>query len=89
MIIDQIYTSSKTKNSKEFDKIKNSEKASRSLVKAISWRIVGTIDTILISWLITGKITLALSIGLIEVVTKMVLYFFHERIWNLIKWGKK
>jgi len=89
MIIDQIFTINKAKNNEGFKRVKSSEKASRSLVKAISWRIVGTIDTILISWLITGKITLALSIGLIEVVTKMVLYFFHERIWNLIKWGKK
>ncbi|AMC10891.1 hypothetical protein Lupro_06370 [Lutibacter profundi] len=88
MIIDQIFTSSNTKSEKSFKAVKNSETATRSIVKAISWRIVGTIDTILISWFITGKITMALSIGLVEVVTKMVLYFFHERVWNLIKWGK-
>jgi len=88
MIIDQIFTSSNTNPEKSFEAVKNSETATRSIVKAISWRIVGTIDTILISWFITGKITMALSIGLVEVVTKMVLYFFHERVWNLIKWGK-
>ena len=64
------------------------EKIKRSLAKTISWRVIGTIDTVLISWLITGAITLALSIGTIELVSKMILYFFHERAWNKIKWGK-
>jgi len=60
----------------------------RSLVKTISWRAVGTITTVLISWLITGALTLAFSIGFIELVSKLVLYYFHERTWNKIKWGK-
>ncbi len=64
------------------------EKVKRSLVKTISWRVIGTVDTILISWLITGELTMAFSIGAIELITKMVLYFFHERIWNTIKWAK-
>ncbi|WP_347922832.1 DUF2061 domain-containing protein [Pontimicrobium sp. SW4] len=64
------------------------EKIKRSLAKTISWRVIGTIDTVLISWLITGKIALALSIGTIELISKMILYFFHERAWNKIKWGK-
>lgn len=53
-----------------------------SLLKTISWRIVGTIDTITISYIITGEIRSALSIGSIEVVSKMILYYFHERIWT-------
>ncbi|MFK5959101.1 MAG: DUF2061 domain-containing protein [Lutibacter sp.] len=89
MILDQILTSNKSNSEKSFEAIKNSEKATRSIVKAISWRIIGTLDTIIISWFITGQIAMALSIGLVEVVTKMVLYFFHERIWNFIKWGKQ
>jgi len=89
MILDQVLTSNNMKSEKSFEAVKNSEKATRSIVKAISWRIVGTIDTIVISWFITGEIAMALSIGLIEVVTKMLLYFFHERIWNIIKWGKQ
>ena len=89
MILDQILTSNKMKPEKSLEAVKNSEKAARSIVKAISWRIVGTLDTILISWFITGEIALALSIGLVEVVTKMLLYFFHERVWNLINWGKQ
>ncbi|NEW80032.1 MAG: DUF2061 domain-containing protein [Gelidibacter sp.] len=66
-----------------------SEKPIRSVVKAISWRVVGTIDTIVISWFITGELSMALSIGSIEVITKMILYYGHERIWNLIKWRKQ
>lgn len=66
-----------------------SEHPTRSVLKSISWRVIGTIDTIAISWIITRKVRLALSIGAIELVTKMVLYFFHERIWNTIHWGKK
>lgn len=65
------------------------ENVKRSLAKTISWRIIGTIDTVIISWIITGTLTLAFSIGLIELVSKMVLYYFHERTWNKIKWGKK
>src|SRR5512138_2042592 len=57
------------------------DKPVKSALKAITWRIVGTIDTMIISYLITGKVTVALSIGSIEVFTKMILYYFHERIW--------
>jgi len=66
----------------------DSEGLKRSLVKTISWRVVGTIDTVLISWLIIGAIELAFSIGMVELVTKMGLYFIHERVWNKINWGK-
>jgi uncharacterized membrane protein len=81
MIIDTVLSRNNTADIPE-DKIK------RSLIKTISWRVIGTLDTILISWLITGTLALAFSIGAIELVTKMVLYFFHERAWNSIKWGK-
>ncbi|WP_373035843.1 DUF2061 domain-containing protein [Sulfurimonas sp.] len=64
------------------------EKAYRSIVKTISWRTLGTIDTIVISYFITGSFTMAASIGSIEVVTKMVLYYLHERGWNKIQLGK-
>jgi uncharacterized membrane protein len=64
------------------------EKAYRSVVKTISWRTVGTIDTIVISYFITGNLMMAASIGSIEVVTKMILYYFHERGWNKIQLGK-
>lgn len=71
-----------------FQTDKVSERPLRSIAKSISWRLVGTLDTILISWMVTGTLTMAFSIGAVELVTKMVLYFFHERIWNTIKWGK-
>ncbi|MFZ0472061.1 MAG: DUF2061 domain-containing protein [Bacteroidales bacterium] len=61
-----------------------SDKPIKSAMKAVSWRIVGTIDTIIISYFITGKVTVALSIGSVEVITKTILYFFHERLWARI-----
>ncbi|QLE02344.1 DUF2061 domain-containing protein [Galbibacter sp. BG1] len=53
----------------------------RHIAKAITWRIVGTIDTILLSWIISGNPFTGLKIGFAEVITKMILYYFHERIW--------
>lgn len=53
----------------------------RHIAKTISWRIIGTLDTIILSWIITGNLKMGLAIGSVEVITKMILYFFHERIW--------
>ena len=53
----------------------------RHIAKTISWRVIGTIDTMVLSALVTGSWETGLTIGGIEVVTKMVLYFFHERLW--------
>lgn len=64
------------------------DKTYRSIIKAISWRAIGTFDTILISFLIVGNFKFALSIGGVELFTKMVLYYLHERMWNRIKLGK-
>jgi uncharacterized membrane protein len=60
----------------------------RHLAKTVTWRIVGTADTILLSWLITGDPLLGLQIGFVEVVTKMILYFLHERLWFKINLSK-
>jgi uncharacterized membrane protein len=87
-MIDQLIINSRTKEEPVSDSNDVAENSMRSLAKTISWRVIGTIDTVLISWLITGTLRLAFSIGLVELVTKMVLYFFHERAWNKIKWGK-
>lgn len=65
-----------------------SDTHSRSLAKAISWRITGTLDTFIISFLITGELALAGAIAFTEVVTKVILYWLHERVWNKIKWGR-
>ncbi|MBK5208367.1 MAG: DUF2061 domain-containing protein [Flavobacteriaceae bacterium] len=78
----------KNKTGKGYEADIKSDRPIRSIVKAISWRVIGTIDTMIISWFITGQLTMALTIGSIEVITKMVLYYGHERIWNFIKWRK-
>ena len=65
-----------------------SDTAVRSLAKAISWRITGTIDTFVISWVITGEILLASGIAFTEIMTKILLFWLHERAWNKILWGK-
>lgn len=61
----------------------------RSFLKAISWRITGSIDTFIISYLLTGKATVAISISGVEVFTKTILYYFHERVWDKMKVGRK
>jgi uncharacterized membrane protein len=53
----------------------------RHLAKTISWRVIGTLDTMIISWAVTGSWEWGLAIGGIEVFTKMVLYYLHERAW--------
>lgn len=65
-----------------------SDSHGRSIAKAVSWRITGTLDTFVISWLITGSLGLAGGIALTEVVTKIVLYWLHERAWNQVSWGR-
>jgi uncharacterized membrane protein len=56
----------------------------RHVLKTISWRIIGTLDTIFLGWLVTGEFNTGLAIGGIEVVTKSILYYGHERMWY--KW---
>ena len=61
----------------------------RHIAKTITWRIVGTIDTIVLSRIITGNPLTGLKIGMAEVATKMILYYFHERVWFKINLSKK
>ncbi len=65
-----------------------SENHTRSILKAISWRITGTVDTIVVSYFVTGQIKMALSIGFVELFTKIGLYYLHERAWNRISFGR-
>lgn len=67
---------------------KSEEKIKRSLAKTISWRVIGTLDTLLLSWFITGEVVMAFTIASVEFGSKLILYFLHERAWNVIKWGK-
>ena len=53
----------------------------RHILKTISWRIVGTIDTMIVSYIVTGSLKVGMAIGGFEVFTKMILYYFHERVW--------
>lgn len=84
-----VVTKQVTKVEQNASDLKSEEVAARSVVKTISWRIIGTLDTILISWLVTGTLKVAISIGSIELITKIILYFLHERVWNNIKWDIK
>lgn len=59
----------------------------RSLTKAVSWRVLGSIDTFALGWLLTGNFVVAGSIATLEVATKTVLYYLHERGWAQISWG--
>lgn len=72
----------------EKGRITMQEKHYRSIIKAISWRTVGTIDTMVVSFFVTGNLVMAISIGSVEVLTKMVLYYFHERAWNKTNFGR-
>lgn len=61
--------------------IKEKSVLKRHILKTISWRIVGTVDTMILGWIVTGNPLTGLKIGILEILTKMTLYFIHERIW--------
>ena len=65
------------------------ETHARSLAKAIAWRVTGTLDTMIISLVITGSFKLAAAIGFTEVATKSVLYYLHERAWLKVPLGRR
>ncbi|MBU2950230.1 DUF2061 domain-containing protein [Tamlana agarivorans] len=68
-------------------KVKIAESKKRHLLKTVTWRIIGTLDTMILAWVITGNPLTGLSIGVAEVITKMVLYYLHERVWYKIDFG--
>lgn len=63
----------------------------RHLAKTITWRLIGTLDTLLLSWFISGDLKIGVQIGLFEMITKMILYYIHERVWfkSMIKSSNK
>ncbi len=65
--------------------VPNSRK--RHLIKTITWRVIGTVDTIVIAWLISGNPITGFKIGTAEVITKMILYYLHERAWYRVNFG--
>lgn len=65
------------------------ETHTRSILKAVSWRMLGTLDTFVISWLVTGKAHVAGSIAGLEFITKIAWYYLHERVWAVVPWGRR
>ena len=59
----------------------------RHIIKTFSWRTIGTLDTLFLSWIFTGSPLTGFKIALAEILTKMLLYYFHERIWFISNWG--
>lgn len=60
----------------------------RHFAKAVSWRVLGTIDTTLLAWIITGSFHVGVMVGGVEILTKTLLYYVHERVWyNYVKFG--
>lgn len=59
----------------------------RHIAKAFTWRVVGTVDTFILAWLLTGSIELGAAFSGVEILTKTVLYYLHERAWYNFKWG--
>jgi uncharacterized membrane protein len=60
----------------------------RSIAKTVSWRAVGSIDTLILGYIFTGNFLIAGSIASTEVITKIILYYVHERGWAHVKWGR-
>ena len=65
------------------------ETHARSVLKAVSWRMLGTLDTFAISWFMTGRVEIAGSIAGMEIITKVAWYCLHERIWAIVPWGRR
>ena len=66
---------------------KSKKDQKRHVLKTFSWRAIGTLDTLLLSWIFTGSPLTGAKIALAEILTKMLLYYFHERAWFASNWG--
>jgi len=66
----------------------STELQKRTVVKTLTWRITASLTTFIIAWILTGDLLIGISIGSIEAIVKIFLYYFHERIWNTISWAK-
>ena len=58
----------------------------KTIAKTMTWRITASLTTFVIAWILTGDLLIGASIGTIEAIAKIFLYYFHERIWNSISW---
>jgi uncharacterized membrane protein len=59
----------------------------RHIAKTITWRVIGTLDTMALGWIVSGDPMIGLKVGGLELITKMILYYFHERAWYTSNWG--
>tara|TARA_B100000787_G_scaffold148102_1_gene119448 strand:+ start:77 stop:283 length:207 start_codon:yes stop_codon:yes gene_type:complete len=66
----------------------SSDLQKRTIIKTLTWRFTASLTTFVIAWILTGDLLIGISIGSIEAVTKIFLYYFHERIWNNISWAR-
>ncbi len=64
------------------------EKKRRSIMKTITWRIMATASTILVVLIVTGNLVISTSVGILELIVKALLYYLHERIWNILDYGR-
>jgi uncharacterized membrane protein len=62
---------------------------SRSIIKTVSWRVTGSAATFVIAWIIGGDLAVAGTIAVIQIVANTMLYYVHERAWNIVSWGRK
>jgi uncharacterized membrane protein len=83
------FVSNKLEEARPVVSFRGAETHTRSVLKAISWRTLGTLDTFAISWFFTGKVEIAGSIAGLEIVTKIAWYYLHERVWAAISWGRR
>jgi len=65
------------------------ETHSRSILKALSWRLGGLIVTVSVAWVLTRRMEMAASIGLADTGLKLVAFYVHERVWLRIRFGRK
>jgi uncharacterized membrane protein len=65
------------------------EKPVRSLLKAISWRIIATLTTTLLVFIFTGNLVISVGVGGSEFLLKIFIYYAHERLWNLFHYGRE
>ena len=65
------------------------ETRKRSIVKSVTWRIICVVVSIVTAYLLTGKLDVSVAIGTVYNAITMILYYFHERFWNVLDWGKQ
>ncbi len=65
------------------------DSSKRSLAKTLSWRITGSASTFTIAYLVTGSAGISTGIAVIQMIVNTFLYWFHERVWNKINWGRE